>query len=123
VVEVIKARLLTKVCVRWFVCIFGLIFAVWPPAGNVMRIKRETQAFMNCFSSPVSRVAMFLYWLISLILVYGVAAFATYIIYQEAQHPSIENNANMLMAYNIWISITENQVFSIFFILDKPVVQ
>jgi hypothetical protein len=78
---------------------------------------------MNCFSSPVSRVAMFLYWLISLILVYGVAAFATYIIYQEAQPSSIGNNANILMADNIWISITENQVFSIFFILDKPIVQ
>jgi hypothetical protein len=66
-----------------------------------MRIKRETWAFVNRFSSPVSHVAMFLYWLISLILVYGVTAFATYVIYQKTQPPSIENNAGMLMADNI----------------------
>jgi hypothetical protein len=46
-------------------------------------------------------VAMFLYWLISLILVYGIVAFATHIVYQKTQHPATKNNADMLTAYNI----------------------
>jgi hypothetical protein len=54
------------------------------------------------------------------LLVYGVAAFATYIIYQKTQPPSIENNVGMLMADNIWTFIAENQVLQYFLYLTNP---
>jgi hypothetical protein len=53
-------------------------------------------------------------------LVYGATAFATYIIYQKTQPPSMENNAGMLMADNIWTFIAVNQVFQYFLYLTNP---